>query len=47
MLRHNLSEQEEYLMFFFGSWQRNIWSDCGRQQLSIRDIMNILYIVGD
>ena len=34
-------------MLCFGSWQRNIWLDCGKQQLDIKDIMNILYIVGD
>ena len=34
-------------MLCSGSWQRYIWSDGGRQQLGIKDIMNILYIVGD
>ena len=47
MLRHNLGEQEEYLMLCSDSWQRNIWFDRGRPQLDIKDIMNILYIVGD
>ena len=31
-------------MLCSGSWQENIWSDYGRWQLGIKDIMNILYL---
>ena len=31
-------------MLYSGNWQGNIWSDYGRCQLGIKDIMNILYL---
>ena len=31
-------------MFCSGNWQLNIWSNYGRWQLGIKDIMNILYL---
>ena len=31
-------------MLCSGRWQMNIWSDYGRWQLGINDIMNILYL---
>ena len=31
-------------MLYSGSWQENIWSNYGRWQLGIKNIMNILYL---